>query len=72
MVKLAEVVEVVDVVAVGLVAAGGLAGRREPDVVDADGLEGVELGPQALPVGAVGGDVPLEALEEAVVFLFRG
>jgi hypothetical protein len=70
LVKLAQVVQVVDVIAVAL-WAGGFAAGGEPDVLDADGGELGDLGYQALPVLVVGGDVPLEALEEGVV-LRRG
>jgi hypothetical protein len=70
LVKLAQVVQVVDVIAVAL-WAGGFAAGGKPDVLDADGGELGDFGYQALPVLVVGGDVPLEALEEGVV-LRRG
>jgi hypothetical protein len=70
LVELAQVVQVVDVIAVAL-WAGGFAAGREPDVLDADGGELGDFGNQALPVLVVGGNVPLEALEEGVV-LRRG
>jgi hypothetical protein len=70
LVKLAQVIQVVDVVAVAL-GAGGFAAGGKPDVLDTDGGEFGDFGNQSLPVLVVGGDIPLEALEEGVV-LWRG
>lgn len=68
--KLAQVVQVVDVVAVG-VRAGGLAGGGDPDAGDAEGREGGEEGGEEGPVGGAGGggrgEVPFEGLEEGGV-----
>jgi hypothetical protein len=70
LVELSDIVEVIYVVAVA-VGAACFAARRQPDVVDADGLEFGDGADQTLPVFAVGGDVPFEALEQGVV-LRRG
>ena len=67
LVKLANVVEIVDVVAIGLFARTAFAGGRDPDAVDADCFEAREGFAETFPVGLVGGDVPFESLEEAAV-----
>jgi len=84
LVKLAKIVEVVDVVAValgvkldlaqrveewwGYLGACGLASRRKPYDVDAKVFELLSMGEEALVVFLVGGDVPFEALEETGIW----
>jgi hypothetical protein len=66
LVELAQVIEVVDIVAV---AAGArrFAARWDPHVVDTYGLEAVDGVSEALPVLVVVGDVPLEGLQHGAV-----
>ena len=70
-VELAEVVEVVDVVAVAG-RRGGFASGRHPDVVDAGGFEGGHGRRETRPVLVVVWDVPFETLHHGHVFGRRG
>jgi hypothetical protein len=67
LVELAEIVEVVDVIAVAF-GGGSLATWWKPDGVDANSLQFRDGANETLIVFVVGWDVPFEGLKEGVVF----
>ena len=68
MIKFADIVQIIDVVAIGVLARAPFACRRDPDIVDSRGFEAREGLKQALPMALVGRDVPFESLEETLVY----
>lgn len=67
LVKLAQVIQIVDVVAVAPGTTAALAGRWDPKLGDAQRSKaGYEID-ESTPVTLVGGEVPLKALKEGLV-----
>lgn len=64
--ELAQIVQIVDVVTVAGMPAR-LAGGRDPQAGDAEGLQAGQGSLETTPVRVVGRDIPLEALEHGLV-----
>ena len=68
--ELAQVVQVVDVIAIAF-GSRGLAAGRQPNGVDANGFENRNDFGDSLPMLLIGGDIPFESLEHGFVFFAR-
>jgi hypothetical protein len=68
LVKFADIVQVVHVIAVGFLTPAALARWRDPDAVNARCFQAWKCLEKPFPVSLVGWDVPFESLEEASVF----